>query len=114
MSIIHSVMHRRPGTEFINVADTEGQLSTKRIIHAEFESALLTPVATPRVANNPIFLTMTMLLLVLCLSKANDSNSVIDNEGLFRAVKIVFSNDTVVVAHQDAWSEDSSSHRLLN
>lgn len=107
-------MHCRPGTEFVNVTYTEGQPSTEGIVHAEFESAMLAPVAAPRVANDPIFFAVTVLLFVFSFSKANDSYSVIDNVGFFRTVKIVFSNDSIVVAHQDAWSEDSSSHRLLD
>ena len=61
------------------MADAIGQLITKGAVHAQSESALLAPIGTPRISDDPVLITDTShVVSTCCRSKADYCDAMID------------------------------------
>jgi hypothetical protein len=103
----------RPRSILIDVAGSIGCLFGESTVRTEFKETFLTPVLSPRVADDPVFFAMASSLFIIDLAVSNESHSVVDLIFGVRAVQVPLSHHTFRVAHQHTSTVDSNSDRLL-
>ena len=83
-------------------------------VHAESEETIFTPLATPRITDDPEFFTEFFLLGFGSFSVTNKRDTVIHTVILRTALKSFLSHDTGLVELELGIGKDTNSHWLFH